>query len=74
MLKPTLSVYRDINEYGGTYINLSVAYSVPLYKDITLDLGASAGYFIGDDEYWKTYESSTAIILAKNTRPFMMVW
>jgi len=54
LLKPTLSVYRDINEYGGTYFNLSIAHSVPLYKDITLDLGASAGYFAGDDNYWNT--------------------
>ncbi len=59
LLKLTLSIYRDINEYGGTYLNLSVAHSVPVYKDITFDLGASAGYFVGDDEYWNTYESST---------------
>ncbi|MBI5409125.1 MAG: hypothetical protein HZA14_07150 [Nitrospirae bacterium] len=59
LLKPTLSVYRDITEYPGTYVNLSVAHSLPLIKDITLDLGASAGYFRGVDDYWKTFESST---------------
>jgi hypothetical protein len=59
LFKPTLSIYRDINEYGSTYLNLSVAHSVPVYKDITLDLGASAGYFAGSDDYWRTYESST---------------
>ena len=36
LLKPTLSVYRDINEYGGTYFNLSIAHSFPVYKEITL--------------------------------------
>ncbi|OIO28264.1 MAG: hypothetical protein AUJ60_07560 [Nitrospirae bacterium CG1_02_44_142] len=59
LLKPTLSVYRDINEYGGTYFNLSIAHSFPVYKEITLDLGASAGYFAGSDDYWKTYDSAT---------------
>jgi len=59
LLKPTIAIYRDINEYGGTYFNLSVAHSIPLHKDITLDLGASAGYFVGSDDYWRTYESST---------------
>ncbi len=69
-LKPTLSIYRDINEYTGTYINLSVAHSVPVYKDIILDLGASAGYFVGDDEYWRTYESSTVDYTGKKYRAF----
>lgn len=57
--KPTLTVYRDIQSYPCTYFNLSLSHSVPVYKDITLDLGASAGYFVGSDNYWKTYESST---------------
>jgi hypothetical protein len=65
LLKPTLSVYRDINEYGGTYFNLSIAHSFPVYKEITLDLGASAGYFAGSDDYWKTYESSTGAYTGK---------
>ena len=58
-LKPTLAIYRDINEYTGTYINFSISHSLPVYKEITFDLGASAGYFIGDSDYWKTYERST---------------
>lgn len=59
LLKPVISIYRDINEYPGTYINLSVSHSLPVYKEITLDLGASAGYFIGSGNYWRTFESST---------------
>lgn len=57
--KPTIAVYRDITSYPGTYFNLSLSHSLPVYKDITLDLGASAGYFTGDDGYWKTFESGT---------------
>ena len=58
-LKPTLSVYRDINNFSGTYINLSFSHSVPLNKTVALDLGASFGYFIGDSDYWNTYNTST---------------
>jgi hypothetical protein len=57
--KPTITVYRDITSYPGTYINLNLSHSEKIYKDITLDLGASASYFVGDDDYWRTYESST---------------
>jgi hypothetical protein len=70
LLKPTLSVYRDINEYGGTYFNFSIAHSLPVYKEITLDLGASAGYFAGSDDYWKTYQSSTAAYTGKKYSAF----
>ncbi len=57
--KPTLTIYRDISTYPGTYVNLSFSHSFEVYKDITLDLAASFGYFKGDDNYWRTYESST---------------
>lgn len=57
--KPTLTIYRDISTYPGTYFNLSFSHSFEVYKDITLDLAASFGYFKGDDSYWRTYESDT---------------
>jgi hypothetical protein len=59
LTKPTLSVYQDINSYPGTYVNLSFAHSLPIYKEITLDLGAAFGYYAGQGDYWKTYETST---------------
>lgn len=52
--KPTLTVYRDITSFPGTYINLSLSHSEKIYKDVTLDLGASAGYFAGDDDAFRT--------------------
>jgi hypothetical protein len=70
VLKPMLSIYRDITEYPGTYLNLSVAHSLPVVNDITLDLGASAGYFAGDSNYWKTYESSTGSYTGKEYKAF----
>lgn len=57
--KPTLSVYQDINAYRGTYLNLSFAHSIPFFQDITLDLGASFGYFVGESSYWRTFEEGT---------------
>ncbi len=57
--KPTLTVYRDVDAFPGTYINLSFAHSFKLYREMTLDLGASFGYFAGSGNYWKTYETGT---------------
>ncbi|MBZ0156734.1 MAG: hypothetical protein K8I29_11080 [Alphaproteobacteria bacterium] len=54
LLKPTLSVYRDISSFPGTYVNLAIAHSFGIMKDITLDLGASAGYFSGDDDAFRS--------------------
>lgn len=59
LTKPTLSIYQDINAYRGTYLNLSFAHSIPLPQDITLDLGASFGYFVGESSYWRTFEEGT---------------
>ncbi|MCX5817750.1 MAG: hypothetical protein NTX75_16175 [Proteobacteria bacterium] len=59
LTKPTLSIYQDVNAYPGTYISLSFAHSLPVYKDVTLDLGASFGYELGQGGFWKTYERST---------------
>lgn len=70
LLSPTLAIYRDINEYSGTYINLSLSHSLPLYKEITLDFGASAGYFVGSSDYWKTYERSTGAYTGDRYKAF----
>jgi len=69
-LKPTLAVYRDINEYSGTYFNLSASKSFQVYKEISLDLGASAGYFAGSADYWKAYERSTGAYTGKKYQAF----
>lgn len=55
LLKPTLAIYRDVNNYGGTYVNLAIAHSLNITKEITFDMGASAGYEMGSATYWKTY-------------------
>jgi hypothetical protein len=60
---PTFTVNQDIAAYKGTYFNLAFSQSQPVFKlptgDLTLDLGASFGYFIGEANYWKTFDSHT---------------
>jgi len=62
--RPTISVYRDIKAYPGTYINLSFAHTHPVMKmkggDLSIELGASFGYMIGSSNYWKTYQYDVA--------------
>ncbi len=40
LLSPTLSIYREIANYPGWYLNLGISHSFNLTKEITLDLGA----------------------------------
>lgn len=70
--KPTVSINQDITSYPGTYINLSFSHSFDLYteKGITLDLGASFGYFIGKGRSWKTYSMVTDDYTGKKYRGF----
>lgn len=68
--KPSITVYRDVNSYPGTYINLALAHSFPLPKDMSLDLGASFGYFVGQGKYWKTYDPRTAGYTGSKYRGF----
>lgn len=53
--KPTLTIYQDIDAYTGTYFLFTLAQSFPLAKGLTLDLGGSAAYFLGESDYWRTY-------------------
>lgn len=68
--KPTLSIYRDITNYKGTYVNLSFSHSFPVYKAIALDLGASFGYFVGESDYWRTYDESTGTYTGSKYKGF----
>jgi hypothetical protein len=68
--KPTLTVYRDIGAYPGTYFLLSVGQSFPLVRKVTLDLGASAAYFSGSGDYWRTYLASAGSYTGKIYRAF----
>lgn len=57
--KPTLSIYQDISEYKGTYYNLALSHSFNITKQITFDLGASAGYMVGSGNVWRKYNLNT---------------
>ncbi|MCX7913238.1 MAG: hypothetical protein N2511_01490 [Thermodesulfovibrionales bacterium] len=68
--KPTLTVYRDISSYPGTYINLSFSHSIEILKEITFDFGASFGYFKGEDSYWRTYDGNSKEYVGKKYNAF----
>lgn len=57
--KPAITIFQDVNSYPGTYLNLALAHSFALPKNLSLDLGASFGYFAGQGKYWKTYDPLT---------------
>jgi hypothetical protein len=68
--KPTLTIFRDIDAYPGTYFLLSMAHSMALKKGIILDLGVSAAYFSGSADYWRTYLPSAGGYAGEKYRAF----
>ena len=65
---PALTIYRDIDAYPGAYVLLTMAHAVALKKGISLDLGASAAYFLGSGEYWRTYLPSAGSYVGNKYR------
>jgi hypothetical protein len=47
---PTLTIYREVSDAQGWYLNLGVSHSFPLMGEITLDLAGSAGYYYSEDD------------------------
>lgn len=57
-LSPTLTVYKDITEFVGWYLNLGVSHSFEFERGITLDLGGSMGYYYSQDDDFVEADSS----------------
>ncbi len=57
--KPTLSIYRDMQSFPGWYFLFSLSQSFKVYKEATLDLGATFSYELGTGSFWDTYQAST---------------
>ncbi len=45
ILKPTLSIYQEIEKGRAWYFNLGISHSLPVYKDWTLDMALTASYY-----------------------------
>jgi hypothetical protein len=85
---PTIAIYRDIDAYPGTYVNLLFSQSLPVVKmpngDMTIDLGASFGYYNIGGNGLKTYsalhdgmlKAGLTIPVAKNVavQPLAQYW
>ena len=50
ILAPTLTVYRDVGELHGWYIDFGISHSFELPFDMTLDLEGSVAYYISDND------------------------
>lgn len=46
---PSLTIYRDFDEYEGWYVNLAVGHSFPITDAISLDVGGHVSYLAADD-------------------------
>jgi len=46
LLKPTVTVYREIANNASWYIQAAIAHSLPIAGKATLDLGGKVGYYI----------------------------
>ena len=46
---PSLTIYRDFDEYEGWYINLAVGHSFAITDAISLDIGGHVSYLAADD-------------------------
>lgn len=49
LLAPSLTIYRDFDEYKGWYVNLAVGHSFPITDAISLDVGGHVSYLAADD-------------------------
>ena len=57
-LYPTLTVYRDVDEYQGWYFNIGISHSFDLPYEITLDLAGSVAYYISDNDSIVNYDDN----------------
>lgn len=50
LLAPTLTIYREVADLQGWYLNFGISHSCELGKGITLDLAGSVGYYRSEDD------------------------
>lgn len=46
---PSLTIYRDYDEFPGWYVNLGVSHSFPITEAISLDVGGHVSYLMVDE-------------------------
>ena len=58
LLSPTVTIYREVAYTPAWYVNFGISHSFDLPKNISLDLGASAGYYYSDDDTFVEIDES----------------
>jgi hypothetical protein len=48
-LSPELSIYYDVDKIKGAYIEGNISHSLPASEQVSIDLGATAGFSAGQD-------------------------
>lgn len=79
ILKPTITIYREVGSTPAWYVNVGVSHSLEVVNKITFDMAASAGYYYSDDDSFheannvnsKYRELHNGLISAGFTIPFL---
>jgi hypothetical protein len=50
LFSPALTIYKDIGTLPGWYFSLGLSHSIDVSEGFTLDLAASMGYYISEDD------------------------
>ena len=58
LLSPTVTIYREVAYTPAWYVSFGISHSFELPKNISLDLGASAGYYYSDDDTFVEIDDS----------------
>ncbi len=66
LLAPTLTIYRDVDELPGWYLNLEISHSFELPREMTLDLAGSVAYQYSNGDGIVDYNND----LSKTDSPF----
>ena len=59
-LSPSITVYKDIAEYNGYYVNMGVSHSFALPRDMSLDLSGGIGYYYSTDDEFVEFNDQLA--------------
>ncbi len=65
LLSPSLTIYRDFDEFRGWYVNFGLSHSFDIGNGMTLDLSGSVGYMdVDDTDYQEMHDGLISVGLA----------
>lgn len=73
LLSPTLTLYKEITSLGGWYATLGISHSFALSDMLSLDLGATVGYYDDEAEYSELHNGLLSAALAVKVNDYVTV-